>query len=73
MRSDDLKLSPHCSACHSFLQGNVERIITVWLVPHVVQYRGDDIRIIWRCSFGEICEAGCLYARTREKEKEWEG
>lgn len=66
--SDDIKLAPHCSACHNFLKDNRELIKTVWLVPHVVRHKGNDTIITWRCNWGHLCEAGCIYVRAKEQD-----
>lgn len=68
MEIDDIKLQPHCAACHNFLQGLKESIKTVWLAPVFVKHEGNKTTITWRCNWGCECEAGCIYSRAKENE-----
>lgn len=62
---------PHCAPCHNFLKGNMESLKSSWLAPHVIKRRGEnDTIVVWRCSWGEQCEAGCVYARAKAGSKE---
>lgn len=58
-------LMPNCKVCFNFMRGGVRLRKSPWLVPHVVRHRENSEIISWRCSWGNTCEADCLYAMAR--------
>ncbi|MBA7507354.1 hypothetical protein ES706_06073 [subsurface metagenome] len=60
-----LHLSPCCSACHNFLPkpSGPEMVKSVWVAPVAVSEGGERFQIVWRCSLGDHCYSGCVYAR----------
>jgi hypothetical protein len=59
-------LSPYASSCYNFTRNGALSKKTAWLVPHVIKHREDSTIISWRCSWGPVCEAGCIYAMAKE-------
>jgi hypothetical protein len=61
----ELSIKPYSSACYSFNQNGIEKKQTAWLVPHVIRHKEDSEVITWRCNWGHVCEASCIYALNK--------
>ncbi len=64
--SDEMNFSPKNGPCYSFIQDNNVSRKTIWLVPHVIKHKQESEVITWRCSWGNVCQAECLYASAKE-------
>lgn len=63
-----ISISPHCSACHSFI-GEVDGIIktrTVWLSPIEINIDKDRVNITWQCSLSSFCLSPCRYSEGKD-------
>jgi hypothetical protein len=63
----DISLMPKSGPCYDFSSENYRTKKTIWLVPHVIKYKEESEVITWRCNWGNVCEAKCLYAMAKDR------
>jgi len=67
---DNVLLHPVSFACHNFLRGGREEVVTVCVSPITVEQRGKRQHISYACNRGLFCETPtCIYAKKPEKEE----
>jgi len=64
---NNLFLSPHNGSCYDYSEKGHRSKKLIWMVPHVIKYKHDNIIIIWRCNWGNSCDSNCIYAATKTK------
>lgn len=68
-----MALIPNLAVCFNFVHEAMGLKKSAWLVPDVVRHRDDTPVISWRCSWGRICEADCLYATAKGRNRTSDG